>query len=124
MVASHAVNRATVLGRSSRLGLAEASRSEPLAPRPTALPHDAVLGAAAAALRCRRVCTTYPLYVMMLSMPSHHHRVRTSPLHLCAVASPVRVASAARTWVSHRRHAIYGTAARGPHWSGVGTRCP
>ena len=68
MAMSRTVNRATVLGRSSRLGLAEADRSEPLAPRPTALPRAAVLGATAAALRCRHVCTTDPSRVAMLPL--------------------------------------------------------
>ena len=63
--ASCAVNRATMLGWSSRLGLAEAGRSEPLAPRPAALPRAVVLGAATAALRCRRVCTADACNILM-----------------------------------------------------------
>jgi len=102
MATSHVVSCAAVFGWSSRLGLAEASHSEPLVPRPAALPHAAVLGAAMAVLRYRCVCTADPPHVMMLSLSSHCCHIHTYPLHLCAVAGPVRVASAARTWVGHR----------------------
>ena len=68
MAVSCVVNHAATLGLSSRLGLAEAGRSEPLAPRPAALPHAAVLGAAAAALCCRRVRTVDTTRVTTLSL--------------------------------------------------------
>ena len=104
--ASRAVNCATALGRSSRLGLSEADHSEPLAPCPAALPHAAILGAAVVTLRSRRIHTTDAPRFMMLPLPSHRHHVHADPLHLCAVVAPVRVASAACTWASRRRLVI------------------
>ena len=50
--------------------------------------------------RCRVRHTTDLPHVMMLPLPSHHRRIRACPLHLYAVASPVRVASVACTWSS------------------------
>ena len=87
-----------MLGRSVRLGLAEAGRSEPLALRPTTLPRTAVLGAATAALCSRRVRTAGATRVATLPLPSHCRSVRTGPMHLCGVVGPVLVASAARMW--------------------------
>ena len=124
MAASRANNRATALGRSGRLGLVEVGRSEPLAPRSAAQPLAAARGAVAAMLCCRRVRTADTTRVAMLSLPSQRHHVRADPLHICVVASPVRVASAARTWASRRRHAIYGTVAHGPCRSNARTRGP
>lgn len=97
MAASHAVNYAAALGRSSRLGLVEADRSEPLAPRLAALPRAVVLGAVATMLRCHRICTTDAPCIMMLPLSSHHCHIYAGPLHLYAVVGPVRVASVART---------------------------
>ena len=115
---------AATLGRSGHLGLAEVGHSEPLAPRLAALPHAAVLGAATTALHGRRLRTAVTTRVTTQPLPSHCCRIRADPLHLCAVTGPVRVASTARTWASRRRHAIYGTAARGPHRSDTRSRCP
>ena len=103
---SYVVNRATVLGRSSRLGLVEAGRSESLAPRPAALPSTAVLGSATATLHCRRACTVDTPRITMMPLSSHHCRVRAGLLHLYVVAGPVRVASAVRTRAGNRRLVI------------------
>jgi len=61
---------AAALGRSGRPGLAEASRSEPFAPRSAALPHAATIDATAAAL---------PLPSRLPLLP----RVTTWPLPTC-----------------------------------------
>ena len=106
------------------LGLAEAGHSESLALCPAALPRTAYLGAAAAAPRCCRVRTTGTTPVATLALPLCRRRVHADPLQLYAIASPTRVASAVCTGVSRCRHAIYGTAARGPRRSDTRTRCP
>ena len=56
----------------ARLGLAEASRSESLAPRPAALPHAAAIGAAVAVLRCRRLVVAFapPLQLCTAVLPA------------------------------------------------------
>jgi len=98
--ASCAVNRATMLGWSSRLGLAEAGRSEPLAPRPTALPR----AAATAALHCYHlavVCTHCYLVVLSTSLAPRRCRCRrivvaSAPIRctLCAADGQFKAATA------------------------------
>ena len=106
MAASRVVNHATALGRSSRLGLAEAGRSEPLSPCLATLPRAVILGATAAMMHYRHARTADTPPIVALLLPSYRHRVRTGLLHLYAVAGPLRIAYVVRTWVGHHRHVI------------------
>ena len=111
MAVSRVVCRATAFGRSSRLALAVAGHSEPLATCSVAQPLTATMGAAAATLHCHHVCTADASRVTKLSLPSYRRHIRAGPLHLCTVAGPMLVAFVMHTWVSHHGHAIYGTMA-------------
>ena len=108
-VASHAVKHVTVLDRSSRLGLAEAGRSEPLAPRPAALP---------APLRSR-CCLT--------SRCCRCHRVALIRASACSTALPLPGPVGCRPHMAvHAAVAlsIMALRPRGPRWSDARTRCP